>query len=125
MPHPERAEPIDAELMSLRSRISDLAYKIDIHKTKTGAALGAGLFALLLAAGAGYDLIEGKAAAWSMVGVTRSTLTLIALALAFTGVLLLTIGLLRVTHRDTSRDIELDKMEQEYADLLEVKGQKE
>jgi membrane protein implicated in regulation of membrane protease activity len=111
--------------MSLRSRISDLAHKIDVHKAKTAASLGAGLFALLLAAGAGYDLIEGKSAAWSMVGVTRSTLTLIAIALAFTGVLLLTIGLLRVKRRDTSRDIELDKMEQEYADLLEVKGQNE
>lgn len=125
MSRPQSAEPVDAQLMSLRSNISDVAHKIDVNKTKTGAALGAGVFALLLAAGAGYDLIEGKAAAWSMVGVTRSTLTLIAIALAVTGVLLLAIGLLRVRRRDASLDIELDRMEQEYADLLEVKGQSE
>ena len=123
MHHPERAEPIDAQLMSLRSRISDLAHKIDVYKTKTGGALGAGSFTLLLAAGAGYDLIEGKAAAWSMVGVTRPTLNLIAMALAFASVLLLTIGLLRIRRRDTSLDIELDRLEQEYAELLEMKGQ--
>ena len=117
----ESAQSIDAQLTNLRSSISDLAHQIDFYKTKTGAALGGGVFMLFLAAGAGYDLIGGKAAAWSMVGVTRQTLISIAIGLAIGSILLLTIGLVRVRRRDASLDIKLDRMEQEYAELLEFK----
>lgn len=123
MPPPESAESIDAQLTSMRSSISDLAHEIDVNKTKTAAALGGGVFTLLLAAGAGYDLMVAKSAAWSMVGVTHSTLIVISIALAFTGVLLLTIGLLRIKRRDAGMDIRLEQMEQAYAELLEVKEQ--
>jgi hypothetical protein len=121
MPRSERAESVDAQLASLRSDISDLAHEIDVNKTKTGAALGAGVFTLLLAAGAVYDVTEGKSAAWSMVGVTHQTLTLLAVALAIVGLVLLSIGLLRRRNRDTSLDIKLEQMEQEYAELLDTK----
>ena len=123
MLRPERGESIDAQLASLRSSISDLAHQIDIYKTKTGAALGGGVFALLLAAGAGYDLIGGKVAAWSMVGITHSTLVTITISLAVTGILLLTVGLLRVNRRDPDLDIKLEQLEQEYAELRDSKEQ--
>ncbi|HXU37089.1 MAG TPA: hypothetical protein VN937_12065 [Blastocatellia bacterium] len=116
----ESAESIDAQLTNLRSSISDLAHQIDVYKTKTGAALGGGVFLLLLAAGASYDLIVGKSAAWSMIGMTRETLIWIATGLVVAAILLLAIGLLRTKHRDPSLDIKLDQMEQEYAELLET-----
>ena len=117
----EPAESIDAQLTSLRTSISDLAHQIDFYKTKTGASLGGGVFMLLLAAGAAYDLIAGKATAWSMVGVTRQTLIGIATALAGGAILLLVIGLVRMKRRDAGLDLKLDQMEQEYAELLELK----
>lgn len=116
----ESAESIDAQLTNLRSSISDLAHQIDVYKTKTGAALGGGVFLLLLAAGASYDLIVGKSAAWSMIGMTHQTLISIATALVVGAILLLAIGLLRTKHRDPGLDIKLDQMEQEYAELLET-----
>ncbi len=118
----ESAESIDAQLTSLRSSISDLAHQIDFYKMKTAAALGGAVFMIFLAAGAAYDLIAGKAAAWSMIGVTRQTLISIAIGLAIGAILLLAIGLVRMRQRDASLDIKLDQMEQEYAELLELKN---
>lgn len=117
----ESAESIDVQLTNLRSSISDLAHQIDLYKTKTGAALGGGVFMLLLAAGAAYDLIVGKSAAWSMVGLTHQTLISIATALVVGAILLLAIGLLRAKRRDARLDIKLDQLEQEYAELLDQK----
>jgi type IV secretory pathway VirB6-like protein len=118
----ESAEAIDAQLTNLRSSISDLAHEIDLYKTKTGGALGVGVFMLLLAAGAGYDLLAGKAAAWSMVGLTHETLISIAMVLAAGAILLLAIGFRLSKRRDASLDIKLDQMEQEYAELLDLKN---
>src|SRR5437773_647578 len=117
----ESPESTDAKLTNLRSGISDLAHQIDLYKTKTGAALGGGVFMVLLSAGAAYDLIAEKAAAWSMLGVTRQTLISIAIGLAVGAILLLTTGLVRVRRRDASLDTKLDQMEQEYAELLDLK----
>jgi len=118
----ESAESIDAQLTTLRSSISDLAHQIDLYKAKTGASLGGGVFMLLLATGAAYDVIARKAAAWSMLGLTHQTLLSIAMVLGVGAILLLAIGLLRAKHRDASLDIKLDQMEQEYAELLELKS---
>ena len=117
----ESPEAIDAQLTSLRSSISDLAHQIDLYKTKTGAALGGGVFMLLLAAGASYDLFVGKSATWSMIGMTHQTLTSIATGLVVGAILLLAIGLLRAKRRDPGLDIKLDQMEQEYSELLDQK----
>lgn len=122
MSRPESAESIDAQLSNLRSSISDLAQQIDFYKTKTGAALGGGVFMLFLAAGAAYDLVAEKAAAWSMAGLTRQTLIAITIGLWVGAILLLTIGFVRVSRRDGSLDIKLDQMEQEYAELLDLKN---
>lgn len=77
---------------------------------------------LFLAAGAAYDLVAEKAAAWSMAGLTRQTLIAITIGLGVGAILLLTIGFVRVSRRDGSLDIKLDQMEQEYAELLDLKN---
>ena len=118
----ETAESIDTQLTNLRSSISDLAHQIDLYKTKTGAALGGGVFLLLLAAGAYYDLIAGKAAAWSMIGLTQQTLLSIATGLVVGAIVLLVLGLVRLRRRDANLDTRLDQMEQEYAELLDLKN---
>jgi hypothetical protein len=118
----EGAESIDAQLAKLHSSIGDLAHQINLYKTKTGGALGGGVFLLLLAAGASYDLIAGKSAAWSMIGLTHQTLLSIATGLIVGAVLLLALGLVRLRRCDASLDIKLDQMEQEYAELLELRS---
>jgi hypothetical protein len=113
-------DPVESRLVQLRSNISDLGHAIDLYKAKTGAALGAGVFLLLLAAGAAYDLITDKGKAWLALGIARDTLVLIAVGLAATALIFLGIALVRVKRRDTGLDTQLDEMEQEYADLLEL-----
>jgi hypothetical protein len=122
MPDPDTVES-DAHLVTLRSSISDLGHDIDLYKAKTGAALGGGLFLLLLAAGAAYDLITGNRNAWLMLGITRETLISILVALAGVATILLGLAFVRLKRRDTSLEIKLDRMEQEYAELLELRNE--
>lgn len=112
-------DSVESRLVQLRSNISDLGHAIDLYKAKTGAALGAGVFFLLLAVGAAYDLIVDKGKAWLALGIERATLVLIAAGLALAALILLGIAVVRVKHRDGGLDKQLDEMEQEYADLLE------
>ena len=113
-------DSVESRLVQLRSNISDLGHAIDLYKAKTGAALGAGVFLLLLAAGATYDLIAGKGKAWFALGIARDTLVLIAVGLAVAALIFLGIALVRVKRRDTGLDTQLDEMEREYADLLKL-----
>jgi hypothetical protein len=122
MPDPGNVETRDAQLASLRSTINDLGHQVDSYKSKTAAALGGGVFLLLLSAGAAYDLVVQKSASWLMLGVTRDTLTLIAYGLGGLAIMLVLLGLLRIRRRDTSLDQKLDKLEQEYAEMLESSG---
>lgn len=122
MPDPDIVESVDAHLVRLRSSISDLGHDIDLYKAKTGAALGGGVFLLLLAAGAAYDLITGKGTAWLALGIARQTLISIVVGFAGVAIILLGIALVRLKQRDTSLEIELDRMEQEYAELLDLRN---
>jgi len=119
MPRPDTVGSIDGQLNDLRSRISELGQQVDTYKTKTAAALGAGVFLLLLAVGASYDLVSGKNSVWLVRGVTRETLLWIASALGLSALLLLAFGLVRSRRRDRGLDTRLEQMEQEYADLIE------
>jgi hypothetical protein len=121
MPDPENVEAFDAQLKILRSSISDLGHEADSKKALTAAALGGGVFLLLLAAGAAYDLIVHKGDAWLTLGMTRETLTWAAGALGGGAIVLLLFGFVRVSTRDTNLDARLDQMEQEYAELLECR----
>jgi hypothetical protein len=120
MPDQEPVESVDAHLIRLRSSISDLGHDIDLYKAKTGAALGGGVFLLLLAAGAAYDLITGNGTAWLALGIAQQTLTSILIGLAGVAIILLGIALVRLKRRDTTLEMKLDRMEQEYAELLEL-----
>jgi len=115
-------DSVESRLVQLRSNISDLGHAIDLYKAKTGAALGAGVFLLLLAAGAAYDLITDTGKAWLALGIARDTLVLIAVGFALAALILLGFALVRVKRRDADLDKQLDEMEQEYADLLERAG---
>ena len=119
MPDPDNVESLDAQLKYLRSSISDLGYQVDSSKTKTAAALGAGVFLLLLAAGAVYDLVAGKGSVWFMLGVTREALIWITVGFAAIATILLAFGFHRVRQSDVSAKARLEQMEQEYADVVE------
>jgi len=120
---PDTAESVDAHLVTLRSSISDLGHDIDLYKAKTGAALGGGVFLLLLAAGAAYDLISGNGKAWLALGIARQTLISILVGLAGVATILLGLALVRLKRRDTGLEIKLERMEQEYAELLELRSE--
>lgn len=118
MPDPDNVEPFDAQLKDLRSRISDLGHEVDSYKTKTAAALGGGVFLMLLAAGAAYDLFVHKSAAWLMLGVTHETLAWMVYGLGGCAIGLVMFAIVRLRRRDTSLDVALDQLEEQYAELL-------
>ncbi|HYV05190.1 MAG TPA: hypothetical protein VFB82_11415 [Blastocatellia bacterium] len=119
----EPGPPTDAELQSLRSQISDLGYQIDSYKTKKAAAFGLGVFLLLLAIGALYDLVTGNSGVWMMLGVTRDSLTWIAGSLGVASLALLGFGAGLVMRSDKSLSARLDEMERDYAELLDARNQ--
>jgi len=113
------ADSNDTQLKTLRSNISDLAYQADSYKARTAAAFGAGVFLLLLAAGAIYDVIEGKGGIWLTLGINHETLIWIAIGLGAGATILLSIGFLLSKRRDVELDRRLEQMEQEYSELCE------
>jgi len=119
MPDPDDVEFLEAQLKKMRLSISDLGYQVDCYKTKTAAALGGGVFLLLLAAGAVYDLVAGKVGMWLTLGATRETLVWITSGLGAGATILLVFGFRRVRRSEISAKAKLEKIEQEYADLLE------
>ncbi len=119
MPDADNIKFLDTQLEKMRSRISDLGYQVDSYKTKTAAALGGGVFLLLLAAGAAYDLVAGKVGMWLTLGATRETLVWITSGLGAGATILLVFGFRRVRRSEISTKARLEQMEQEYADLLE------
>jgi hypothetical protein len=118
---PDEIASIDKQVVEARSRISDLGFEIDAEKASAGLAMGGGVFLILLAALAGYDLLTGKAGIWLAVGVTRDTLTWIAYGCGAAGVALIALALARHYRRDRKRETELADLEQEYARLLDLK----
>jgi hypothetical protein len=119
MAHSDHRDTVDAQLKNLRSSISDLGYEVDSYKTKTAAALGSGVFLLLLAAGSAYDLIFGRGGVWLMVGLDRATLIWITCGLGSIAAILLLLGFRRLRHPDIGVRTKLDQMEQQYAELVE------
>lgn len=119
MSHSDDLQSIDAQLDTLRLRISDLSRQIDANKTMTAAALAGGVFFLLLAGGAAYDLFVGKEGLWLARGVTPETLRWIARGLGAAGLLLLAIAIVRVKRHDKGLDARLDQLEHQYAALLD------
>ena len=112
---------LDARLKELRTRISDAGQAIDEHKAGTGMAMGGGVFLGLLALGAGYDLIFGKAGIWLSIGLSRSMLTWLAYGFGGASVTLLLTGWLRQRSSALAREATLGDLELEFARLLDRK----
>ena len=104
------ADPNDARLKTLRSNISDLAYQVDSHKTRTAAALGAGVFLLLLAAGMFYDVVSGKSGIWLTIGIDHGALIWVAIAFGAIATVLLLIGFVLSKRRDVELDHRLERI---------------
>jgi hypothetical protein len=118
---PAESSSIDKQLMELRSQIRDVGYEIDLYKASVAGSMGGGIFLLLLAGGAGYDLVTGKEGIWSPMGVTHNLLLFIAWALGVAGAALLIQGFLRHRRRDLEREARLAELQQQYALLLDRK----
>lgn len=112
---------IDKRIIEVRSRISDLGFEIDSEKTSAALAMGAGVFLILLAALACYDLLSGKAGIWLAVGITRDRLEWIAYGCGAAAAVLMIQAIARRIKRDRSRETELAELEQEHTRLLERK----
>jgi hypothetical protein len=113
------SDHIDARIKQLRRKIDDLGYEIDAYKNRTAAALGGGLFLLLIAAGALYDLATGNASIQLALGIGRYQFYMLAFALAASSIALIATGILRERKRDRSKEEKLDELERELADMIE------
>ena len=119
---PDESSSTEKRIIEVRAAISDLGFELDAEKAGLGLAMGAGVFLILLAALAGYDLMTGKAGVWIAVGITQDTLNLVAYGCGGVGVALIAYALTRRLRRDRKREAELNKLEQEYSRLLDHKA---
>jgi hypothetical protein len=108
---------LERQLTDMRGRISDIGYEMDAGKAMIGYMMGGGVFLLLLAVLAAYDLLNGKAGIYQPLGVTRDTLKWIAWACGGVGVAAILQAVMRRRWRDRSRETELAELEEEYARL--------
>ena len=113
------SESIQDRRSSLKSQIRELGAEVDSYKTRTAAALGGGVFALLIAAGAVYDILSNKSSLWRTVGLSREELHWLAGLLTLAGAILLVIGIVRFRRQDRARGARLAALEEELAELGE------
>src|SRR5215471_2631824 len=106
-------------LAEIRTRISDIGYEIDAGKAVMALMVGGGVFMLLLVLLAGYDLLTGHAGIYAPLGITREVLKWVAFGGTGFGAAALVQAMLRRKLRDRNREIELARLEEEYARLLE------
>ena len=116
--HPDQTSELEKRLVELRGRISDMGYEMDSGQAVVGLMMGGGVFLLLLAGLAAYDLLNGKTGIYAPLGITRDMLKWIAWGGCAAGLAAI---LRAVTHRprDRSREAELAELEEEYARLKE------
>lgn len=113
---------VDRRIRELREQISDAGQEVDSYKARTAAALGGGVFLLLLALGAWYEILAGSPSIWTAIGLTRTGFYFIAGALAASSLGLLALAWIRERRRDLAREARLDELEEEFADLVERKN---
>lgn len=112
----------EKQIIEVRAAISDLGFELDAEKAGLGMAMGAGVFLILLAALAGYDLFTGKSGVWMAIGITRDALNLAAYGCGGVGVALITYALIKRLRRDRKRESELDELQHKYSRLLDQKA---
>jgi hypothetical protein len=115
---PGPADELEKRLVELRGRISDIGYEMDAGKAVIGMMMGGGVFLLLLAGLAAYDLLNGKAGIYAPLGVTHDMLKWIAWGGAGVGLAAILRAVMRHS-RDRSRETKLAELEEEYACLKE------
>ncbi|HJQ25416.1 MAG TPA: hypothetical protein VKA60_15960 [Blastocatellia bacterium] len=115
---PESPSTSERQLVELRGRISDIGYEIDSAKATSGMLMGGGVFLLLLALLAAYDLLNGKTGIYAPLGITREMLQWIAWGGGAAGAAAIAKAWLgRGRARD--REAELTALSEEYARLKE------
>lgn len=112
------SEPEPDRIVTLQESIRDLGEKVDSEKAKSAAALGGGVFALLLAAGGAYDLATGNAGVWAAVGLSVNQVYWLTIGLAVLSVLLLATAFVLHRNYDSSRETRLAQMEVELSELI-------
>ena len=112
---------LDSLLNDLRVQIGDAGQAVDEYRAGTGAAMGGGVFLGLLALGAGYDLMFGKAGIWRAIGIGHSMLTWLTILFGAASVILLATGWLRQRSSGRARESKLAELELELARVLERK----
>lgn len=118
---PAESDSIEKQLTHLRSQISDLGFELDSHKKAIAVSMGVGVFLLLLAVIAGYDLFTGKDSIWLPLGVTRTLLLFVVWGLGAVGVVLLIQGSIQQLRRDREPEARLAELEEEHSRLLDRK----
>ena len=115
----EPSESVQERRRELKSRIEELGGRVDSYKARTAAAMGAGVFILLIAGGAVYDHFTKNRSVWGTLGVSRDGLSWVAGGLVLAGASLLAIGVFRGRRRDTVPNSKLAELENELAELRE------
>jgi hypothetical protein len=110
---------LEKQMTELRGRISDIGYEIDTSKAMAGYMMGGGVFLLLLAGLAAYDLLNGKAGIYQPLGITRDMLKWIAWGCTGSGVAAILQTVMHRRRRDRARENELAGLEEDYARLKE------
>ncbi len=118
-PDAEDSISLDNHLRQLRSDINDLGHELDAGRMGVAAAMGGGVFAVLLAAGAAYELTEGNAGLWIEYGIDRETLTVIAWGLAALGLGFIAWAIVRRRRGNPELEEKLSALEQQYADAVD------
>ena len=115
------SDHIESRLKELRSLISEEGQALDAYKATTAAALGVGVFLGLLALGGGYEIVTNNSGLWLGVGVTRTMIYWVTGVLAFASAALFAVAAVRERRRDRKREAQLDRLENELADLMDRK----
>jgi len=116
---PAPSDELEKQMAEVRGRISDIGYEIDAGKAMAGYMMGGGVFLLLLAGLAAYDLLNGKAGIYQPLGITCDLLKWIAWGCGGLGAAAILQTLIRRRRRDRSRETELGELEEDYARLKE------
>ena len=112
---------VDRRMRELREQISDAGQQVDSYKARTAAALGGGVFLLLLAMGAWYEILAGTPSIWTAIGLTRTGFYFVAYVLAASSLGLFALAWIRERRRDLAREARLNELEEEFARLVERK----
>jgi hypothetical protein len=118
---PEKLDSIEKRINELHLLIKDSGGQADLYKAKTAGALGGGVFTLMLALGAAYDLATGNSSVQIGLGVSKNMFIAITIALAVSSLALFALAAMRERRRNSEQTANLEELEEELAQLLDKK----